>query len=179
MGYHMDGAFLGIAVACIVNLMSTMVVVLIVDKVGRKPLLIFGGLIMGVSMLALGSLFRSQAPGMFGLAAICFYLAGFAISFGPIVWIMMTEIYPAPIRGQAMSIAVAVAMDREPAGVGFLPAAVRQRDAERRVEPRLPILDVRQPRHPRGIHRAAFRARDARRRQRTSHGAVAARRHRR
>jgi SP family xylose:H+ symportor-like MFS transporter len=107
LGYHMDGAFLGTAVACIVNLMSTMVVVLIVDKVGRKPLLIFGGLIMGVSMLALGSLFRSQAPGMFGLAAICFYLAGFAISFGPIVWIMMTEIYPAPIRGQAVSIAVA------------------------------------------------------------------------
>jgi MFS transporter, SP family, xylose:H+ symportor len=107
MGYHMDGAFLGTLVACMVNLMSTMVVVLIVDKVGRKPLLIFGGLIMGVSMLALGSLFHSQQAGVFGLAAICLYLAGFAVSFGPIVWIMMTEIYPAPIRGQAMSLAVA------------------------------------------------------------------------
>ncbi|HEU4589649.1 MAG TPA: sugar porter family MFS transporter [Steroidobacteraceae bacterium] len=107
MGYHMDGAFLGTVVACTVNLMSTMVVVLIVDKVGRKPLLIFGGLIMGLSMLTLGSLFHSQNTGAFGLAAVCCYLAGFAISFGPIVWIMMTEIYPAPIRGQAMSIAVA------------------------------------------------------------------------
>jgi SP family xylose:H+ symportor-like MFS transporter len=107
MGYHMDGAFLGTLVACIVNLMSTMVVVLIVDKVGRKPLLIFGGLIMGLSMLTLGSLFHSQQAGIYGLAAICLYLAGFAISFGPIVWIMMTEIYPAPIRGQAMSLAVA------------------------------------------------------------------------
>jgi SP family xylose:H+ symportor-like MFS transporter len=107
MGYHMDGAFLGIAMACIVNLMSTMVVVLIVDKVGRKPLLVVGGLIMGLSMLALGSLFRSQTAGMFGFAAICLYLAGFAISFGPIVWILMTEMYPAPIRGQAVSIAVA------------------------------------------------------------------------
>jgi MFS transporter, SP family, xylose:H+ symportor len=107
MGYHMDGAFLGTLVACMVNLMSTMVVVLIVDKVGRKPLLIFGGLIMGLSMLTLGSLFHSQQAGIFGLAAICLYLAGFALSFGPIVWIMMTEIYPAPIRGQAMSLAVA------------------------------------------------------------------------
>jgi SP family xylose:H+ symportor-like MFS transporter len=107
MGYHMDAAFLGILVASVVNLMSTMVVVLIVDKVGRKPLLIFGGLIMGVSMLALGSLFHSQNTGIVALVAICFYLAGFALSFGPIVWIMMTEIYPAPIRGQAMSIAVA------------------------------------------------------------------------
>jgi SP family xylose:H+ symportor-like MFS transporter len=107
MGYHTDAAFLGTLVAGVVNFMSTMIVVLIVDKVGRKPLLIFGGLIMGISMLTLGSLFHSQITGMFGLAAICVYLAGFAISFGPIVWIMMTEIYPAPIRGQAMSIAVA------------------------------------------------------------------------
>ncbi len=41
-----------------------MVVVLIVDKVGRKPLLIFGGMIMGVSMLALGSLFHSRTRGV-------------------------------------------------------------------------------------------------------------------
>jgi len=94
-------------VASMVNLLVTMVVVLIVDKVGRKPLLILGGVIMGVSMLALGSIFHAQQAGAYGLAAICLYLAGFAVSFGPIVWIMMTEIYPAPIRGQAMSLAVA------------------------------------------------------------------------
>jgi SP family xylose:H+ symportor-like MFS transporter len=58
-------------------------------------------------MLTLGSLFHTQSAGTWGLAAICGYLAGFAVSFGPIVWIMMTEIYPAPIRAQAMSIAVA------------------------------------------------------------------------
>lgn len=107
MGYHMDAAYLGIVVACSVNLLATMVVVLIVDRVGRKPLLIFGGLIMGLSMLMLGSMFSSQNTGLLGLAAICLYLVGFALSFGPIVWIMLTEIYPAPIRGQAMSIAVA------------------------------------------------------------------------
>jgi SP family xylose:H+ symportor-like MFS transporter len=60
-----------------------------------------------VAMLMLGSLFHSQNTGALALVAICFYLAGFAVSFGPIVWIMLTEIYPAPIRGQAMSIAVA------------------------------------------------------------------------
>ena len=107
MGYHMDAAYLGIVVACSVNLLATMVVVLIVDKLGRKPLLIFGGLIMGLSMLMLGSMFSSQNTGLLGLVAICLYLTGFAFSFGPIVWIMLTEIYPAPIRGQAMSIAVA------------------------------------------------------------------------
>jgi SP family xylose:H+ symportor-like MFS transporter len=107
MGYHTDASFLGILVACMVNLICTMVVVLIVDKVGRKPLLIFGGLAMGVSMLVLGSLFHSQNTGILALLAICVYMAGFAFSFGPIVWIMLSEIYPAPIRAQAMSIAVA------------------------------------------------------------------------
>ena len=107
MGYHTDAAFLCIVVACIVNLLATMLVVLIVDKVGRRPLLIFGGVIMGVSMLLLGSLFHSQNTGALALVAVCLYLAGFALSFGPIVWIMLTEIYPEPIRGQAMSIAVA------------------------------------------------------------------------
>jgi SP family xylose:H+ symportor-like MFS transporter len=107
MGYHTDAAFLGTLVACTVNLISTMVVVLIVDKVGRKPLLIFGGLVMGISMLTLGSMFHLQHTGLPALVAICFFLAGFAVSFGPIVWIMLTEIYPAPIRGQAMSYAVA------------------------------------------------------------------------
>ena len=106
MGYHTDAAFLGTLVACMVNFMSTMIVVLVVDKVGRKPLLIFGGLTMGVSMLLLGSLFHSQNTGWLGLIAICMFLAGFAVSFGPVVWIMLTEIYPAPIKGQAMSIAV-------------------------------------------------------------------------
>lgn len=107
MGYHTDAAHLGTLIACMVNLMSTMVVVLVVDKVGRKPLLIFGGLIMGLSMIALGVLFHANQTGVFALIAICAFLAGFAVSFGPIVWIMLTEIYPEPIKGQAMSLAVA------------------------------------------------------------------------
>ncbi len=107
MGYHTDEAFLCTVVACMVNLMSTMVVVLVVDKVGRKPLLVFGGLTMGLSMLVLGVLFHTNNTGMAALVAICAFLAGFAVSFGPVVWIMLTEIYPAPIKEQAMSFAVA------------------------------------------------------------------------
>jgi SP family xylose:H+ symportor-like MFS transporter len=107
MGFHTDAASLSTLIACMVNLMSTMVVVLVVDKVGRKPLLVFGGLIMGLSMIALGVLFHANQTGVIALIAICTFLAGFAVSFGPIVWIMLTEIYPEPIKGQAMSLAVA------------------------------------------------------------------------
>jgi len=107
MGFHMDAAYLGVLIARSLNLLSTMVVVLIVDRVGRKPLLICGALLMGCAMIAIGATFQVQDSGTYGLVAICCYLAGLGMSFGPIVWIMMSEIFPAPIRGQAMSIAVA------------------------------------------------------------------------
>ena len=107
MGYHMDSAFLGVLIARSLNLLATMIVVLIVDRVGRKPLLIFGALTMGLSMIALGSMFHAESTGTCGLIAMCCYMAGLGMSFGPIVWIMMSEIFPAPIRGQAMSMAIA------------------------------------------------------------------------
>jgi SP family xylose:H+ symportor-like MFS transporter len=106
MGFHMDDALLGVVVARSLNLIATMVVVLIVDRVGRKPLLIVGALVMGASMMALGIMFQEGSSPTLGLIAICCYLTGLGVSFGPIVWIMLSEIFPAPIRGQAMSVAV-------------------------------------------------------------------------
>jgi MFS transporter, SP family, xylose:H+ symportor len=106
MGYHMDEAYLGVLVARSLNVLATMGIVLVVDRVGRKPLLIFGAVIMGLSMLALGSLIRTGSEPWLGLVAICCYLVGLGLSFGPIVWIMLSEIFPAPIRAQAASIAV-------------------------------------------------------------------------
>jgi MFS transporter, SP family, xylose:H+ symportor len=107
MGFHMDAAFLGVLIARCLNLLATMIVVLIVDRVGRKPLLIFGACVMGLSMMAIGTLFQTEVTGTYGLVAICCYLAGLGMSFGPIVWILMSELFPPPIRGQAMSIAIA------------------------------------------------------------------------
>lgn len=107
MGYHMNASFLATVIASMVNFMVTMAVVLLVDKVGRKPLLIVGGLISGLSMLWLGSAFDAGQANVYGLIAACGFMVGFALSFGPIVWIMMTELFPPPIRGQALSVAVA------------------------------------------------------------------------
>jgi SP family xylose:H+ symportor-like MFS transporter len=107
MGYHMDDAFLGVLLARCLNLLATMIVVLIVDRVGRKPLLIFGAVIMGLAMMALGSLFRTDNASAYGLMAMCCYMAGLGMSFGPIVWILMSEIFPASIRAQAMSLSIA------------------------------------------------------------------------
>jgi SP family xylose:H+ symportor-like MFS transporter len=106
MGFHMDAAFLGVLIARCLNLLATMIIVLIVDRVGRKPLLIVGALIMGSSMLAMGALFGNDNTGAVGLVAMCCYMIGLGMSFGPIVWILMSEIFPTPIRGQAMSMAI-------------------------------------------------------------------------
>jgi SP family xylose:H+ symportor-like MFS transporter len=107
MGFHMDAAFLGVLVARSLNLLATMIVVLIVNRVGRKPLLILGALMMGLSMMAMGVLFENDNTGAYGLMAMCFYMVGLGVSFGPIVWIMMSEIFPAPIRAQAISLTIA------------------------------------------------------------------------
>jgi SP family xylose:H+ symportor-like MFS transporter len=64
-------------------------------------------MVMGLSMMVIGSLVQAQSTGAVGLVAICCYLAGLGMSFGPIVWILMSEIFPSSIRGQAMSIAIA------------------------------------------------------------------------
>lgn len=106
MGYHMDAAFLGVLLARCVNLLATMAIVLVVDRVGRKPLLVFGAVIMGLAMMALGSLFRTDNASAYGLTAMCLYMAGLGMSFGPIVWILMSEIFPTPIRAQAMAFSI-------------------------------------------------------------------------
>jgi SP family xylose:H+ symportor-like MFS transporter len=106
MDYHMDAAFLGVLIARCLNLLATMVIVLVVDRVGRRPLLIFGALTMGLSMMTIGSLLHTHSSGAAGLIAVCCYLVGLGVSFGPIVWIMLSEIFPAPIRAEAMGLAV-------------------------------------------------------------------------
>jgi SP family xylose:H+ symportor-like MFS transporter len=106
MGFHMDAAYLGVLIARSLNLLATMTIVLVVDRMGRKPLLITGALIMGLSMIAMGSLFDNHNSGMYGLLAMCWYMVGLGISFGPILWTLMSEIFPEPIRGKAISIAI-------------------------------------------------------------------------
>jgi SP family xylose:H+ symportor-like MFS transporter len=106
MGFYPDQALLGVLLARSLNVLATMLVVLVVDRVGRKPLLIVGAIVMGLSMLMLGALLATDGSAILGLVAMCCYLIGLGVSFGPIVWIMLSEIFPAPIRAQATSIAV-------------------------------------------------------------------------
>jgi SP family xylose:H+ symportor-like MFS transporter len=77
-----------------------------VDRFGRKPLMIIGSLGMAVSMIALGFAFYSGNAGLLALIFMLTYTAAFAMSWGPVCWVLLAEIFPNSIRG-AMSIAVA------------------------------------------------------------------------
>ncbi|MGA7540771.1 MAG: MFS transporter, partial [Steroidobacteraceae bacterium] len=100
----------------------TLVATFTVDRLGRKPLLVVGAFTMSAAMIVLGFLFdqhlvsatvehvgaaSSTSSSYVAIAAVIVYIMGFSFSWGPVVWIMLSEIYPNSIRGKAMSIAVA------------------------------------------------------------------------
>lgn len=108
MGASTDSALLQTIIVGIANIVFTLVALVTVDRWGRKPLLILGGVVMAVSMLSLGFLFNSHNVGTAALVAVVAYIAGFALSWGPVVWVLLSEIFPNPIKGKAMALAVAV-----------------------------------------------------------------------
>ncbi len=93
-----------------VNFGMTIVAIATIDRLGRKPLLYIGLWGMFISLLALGSSFAWAAElgdsrKWLAVAAVVVYIASFAMSLGPIGWIMISEIMPLQIRGLAMSAA--------------------------------------------------------------------------
>ncbi len=90
-----------------VNLIFTFVAIFTIDSWGRKPLLITGtiGMFIGLSVLGLSIYFKQM--GVISLISILVFIGSFALSLGPVVWVLLSEIFPNNIRSVAMSIAVA------------------------------------------------------------------------
>jgi SP family xylose:H+ symportor-like MFS transporter len=107
MGSGTDSALLQTIIVGVINLSFTVLAIMTVDKFGRKPLLITGALVMAVSMLGLGTSFSQGLPGGLKLVFMLTYTAGFAMSWGPVCWVMLAEIFPNSVRSSVMSIAVA------------------------------------------------------------------------
>jgi MFS transporter, SP family, xylose:H+ symportor len=107
MGAPTNSAFLEAVVVGAANIAFTLIAFVTVDRLGRKPLLIMGALIMAAAMLTLGSLFSMHAVGVWAVVAVVVYIAGFALSWGPVTWVLLAEIFPNSIKSKAMSIAVA------------------------------------------------------------------------
>lgn len=93
----------------IVNVLMTVVAIWFIDKLGRKPLLYIGmtGMVISLSLAGLAFYLPSMtgALKMITVLSVVFYIGSFAISLGPIFWLMIAEIYPLNVRGRAMSLA--------------------------------------------------------------------------
>ena len=96
----------------IVNVLATLVAVWLIDRVGRRPLLIVGEAGMALSLVVLGIGFLLHGPGtttgLITAASLMIYVGFFAIGLGPVFWLMIAEIYPLGVRGAAMSVATVV-----------------------------------------------------------------------
>jgi len=90
-----------------VNLVFTFVAMFSVDKFGRKPLVIIGSIGMIIGFLLLGFSLKNDAVGVVSLIGVLLFIASFAMSMGPVVWVVLSEMFPNRIRSVAMSVAVA------------------------------------------------------------------------
>jgi len=107
MGAGKDASLMQTVIMGLVNVIFTVVAIFTVDKWGRKPLLIVGSAGMAIGMFAISALAFMKIIGIGTLVFIIIYTASFMMSWGPITWVLISEIFPNKIRGKAVAIAVA------------------------------------------------------------------------
>ncbi len=91
-----------------VNFVFTFLAMFTVDKLGRKPLIYIGAFGMILGFLFLGGSLYFEAVGLISLIGILLFIGAFAMSMGPVTWVLLSEMFPNKIRSAAMSIAVAI-----------------------------------------------------------------------
>ena len=91
----------------VINILFTLVAVFTVEKLGRKPLLIWGSLGMALGAFGVAITFGNEGMATITAISIMVYSASFMFSWGPICWVLIAEIFPNTIRGAAVAIAVA------------------------------------------------------------------------
>ena len=92
--------------ACV---LFTVIAIVTVDRWGRRPLMLLGSVLMGASLVAMGAMAQGLAgagPANNGmLFFIVLYIAAFGLSVGPVVWVILAEIFPTAVRGRALGLA--------------------------------------------------------------------------
>lgn len=105
-GFKLSDALGGQVIIGITNVVFTLIAIWKIDQIGRRPLLIFGVSGILVFLITIGFLFFFGVDsGYLLLVFILLFIACFAFSYGPVIWVLLAEIYPTRYRGRAMSVA--------------------------------------------------------------------------
>lgn len=95
----------------VVNVIFTLLAMQLIDRAGRRPLLLVSLAGMALSLIVLGLAFSlpqlSGSRGWIAVVSLMAYVGSFAVGLGPVFWLMLSEIYPLRIRGRAMSVGTA------------------------------------------------------------------------
>lgn len=103
-GYAVSDILMNIVVTGVTNVVFTLVAIYTVDRWGRRALLFVGSIGLAIIYLILGTCYQVSASGIFMLLLIVAAIACYAMSLAPIVWVVLSEIFPVRIRGMAMAL---------------------------------------------------------------------------
>ena len=105
LGTKSDTAFLQQIIVGVANLLFTLVAIWTVDRLGRRPLMLMGAAGMGICLFGMGLAAYLQRIEGWMLLFIIGYIGCFAMSVGPVTWVILAEIFPTRVRGRALAVA--------------------------------------------------------------------------
>jgi sugar porter (SP) family MFS transporter len=123
VGYSADVAAINTVITSIINVLTTLIAIALIDKIGRKPLLLIGSTGMAITLITMAVIFGNATmapneagelapslPGISGwiaLIAANLFVVAFGMSWGPVVWVLLGEMFPNRIRAAALGLAAA------------------------------------------------------------------------
>jgi MFS transporter, SP family, xylose:H+ symportor len=105
-GYGENDILLNIVITGMINLLFTILAMVIVDRVGRRPMMLFGCIGIGVSHILCGLAYHAAWHGRAVMILTLSAIACYALTLAPVTWVLISEIFPNRVRSQAVSVAV-------------------------------------------------------------------------
>jgi sugar porter (SP) family MFS transporter len=118
VGFSADESAIYTVITSVINVLTTLIAIALIDKIGRKPLLLIGSSGMAVTLITMSVIFANAtlvdgkpslpgASGVIALVAANLFVVAFGMSWGPVVWVLLGEMFPNRIRAAALGIAAA------------------------------------------------------------------------
>jgi sugar porter (SP) family MFS transporter len=123
VGFSADESAIYTVITSVINVLTTLIAIALIDKIGRKPLLLIGSAGMAVTLITMAVIFANAtlapneagemvpslpgASGVIALIAANLFVVAFGMSWGPVVWVLLGEMFPNRIRAAALGLAAA------------------------------------------------------------------------